>query len=528
MASLPLLSATIAFASDGNQHQASPRDLSDELLDAAERRDWERARVLLAQGADPNVTAFTSVRPIPAPYWRARYTLERASPLSQAAAQGNGDAVTLLLRYNADVNIQAPLDPGPLLSAVQAGQTQTARLLLAAGADVTVRRPSYQGVVDLARSSGKHDLIRLIEDAAKVPVYKRTIPRAPFADGARENRPHLVPGTIGAIPLRHLLWVSAHELLILREGPRRFVQINVETGKETELPEFSKRWSAQKMFDPDMLTLSPDGKWLLGVGGTNNKATWVAAQVHGDGWREWHRLHRPNAPDVIQRNPLIAWMDGRHWVELNRSGQSYVARVRTQGSAHVRQLPLTVPNYLDDFTSMNFAFPNPTEGRLSGLVGLRGGPTGGNNGDGQFVTRLIRVLPGRTRWRITQREIAWEQMQYPGFFFRCAPSPRGEPLAWLNSFSGSNATAILTSDADGKNARILYEHLYRSGDFEKGLSESPWEYSLEWIPRGDALAFWRGQHGKNGLCLLPVPATRSKSSFTDRKNIDRTFAQLIP
>ena len=510
MAFLPLLSAAIAFASDGNQHQASPRNQSDELLDAAEQRDWERARVLLAQGVDPNVTAFTSFRPVPEPYGRVRYTLDRLSPLSQAAAQGNGNAVTLLLRYNANVNIRAPLDPGPLIAAVQAGQTETARLLLAVGADVTVRRASDQSVVQIAQSSGKHDLIRLIEGAARVPTYKRAVPQVPFADGARENRPHLVPGTIGAIPLRHLLWVSAHDLLILREGPRRFVQINVETGQETELPEFSKRWSAQKMFDPDMLTLSPDGKWLLGFGGTNNKATWVAAQVHGDGWREWHRLHRPNAPDVIQRNPLIAWMDGRRWVELNRSGPSYVARVRTRGNAHVRQLPLTVPTYLDDFPSMNFVFPNRTEGRLNGLVGTRNRPGDDYNGPCQFVTRLIRVLPGRTRWHVTQREVAWEQTQYPGYFHRCAPSPRSEQLAWLNVFSGSHATAILTSDADGKNARILYEHLYRIGDFEKGLSESPWHNSLEWTPRGDGLAFWRGQHGKNGLCLLPVPATRSQ------------------
>ena len=496
-----------AAALQGEQiQQALRRKLGEDLLRAAEQRDWKQARVLLEQGADPNVTSFTPEHPIREGDWRARFALERPSALSQAAAQGNAEAVELLLRFGAHVNPRAPGHPSPLMSAVEAGQTQTARLLLAAGGDLTVRTPGNQSVVDMARYSGKREMIRLLEEAAKVSLYQRSVPQVPFAPGAQTARPRVVPGTIGAVPLRHLLWVSPHELLLLRDAPRRFVLLDLRTSRETELPQLSRRWAAQGQFEPDMLTLSPDGKWLLGFGGTGENATWLATEVQGDAWQEWPRATRSDAPFLVERHPLIAWMDAARWVELNRSGAAFVARVRRRGSKEIQQLPLQVPGFLSDFPSVQFSFPKPTEGRLGGDVGINAGASGGFHGEGSYVTWLVRVVPGPANWVLEQREVIWNRADYPGRFQRCVPSPDGRRLAWLNYFSRSEARAILVSDAEGKDARIVYEHLYPLRDSETGRAEAPQYRSLEWTPQGDALAFWRGENGRNGLGLLRLPA----------------------
>jgi hypothetical protein len=269
------------------------------------------------------------------------------------------------------------------------------------------------------------------------------------------------------------------------------------------LPELSRRWVADKQFEPDMLTLSPDGKWMLGFGGTEEKPTWIASEVRGDGWQEWSRDTRtPKSRLVVERNPLIAWIDGRRWVELNHTPKGFVARVRTRGVDTVDELPLSVPKYLSDFPSVLFTFPLPNEGRMGGEVGVS---ANGHQRDQHFVTWLIRVVPNTDGWRVEQREVVWQQADHPGYFHRCVLSPDGQRLAWNNYFTKTEARAIIVSDAEGKNPRIVYEHLYSSSDDQAGRTEAPWSRALEWTPQGDCLAFWRGEYGENGLCLLPVP-----------------------
>ncbi len=206
---------------------------------------------------------------------------------------------------------------------------------------------------------------------------------------------------------------------------------------------------------------------------------------------------------VVVHHPLIAWIDGRQQVELNDTGKGYVARIRTLGIDAVTELPLKVPTWLSDYPSVLFTFRQPNEGRIGGQVGVSTNHP--RQRDEHYVTWLSRVIPGSDSWRVETREVVWKCSEHPGYFHRCVLSPDGKRLAWKNYFTETEANAILISDAEGKNARVVYEHLYPMRNYEKGRAESMSVYSLEWTPQGDALAFWRGGHGENGLCLLPLP-----------------------
>ncbi len=289
---LLLLSVLYAKGSIFGQErtQDDRHKLGEDLLLAAEHRDWKHAQELLEQGADPNLTAIALKEPTFDDHGQVIYAIEHAGALSQAAEQGNCEAVKLLLRFHANIEVRSVEHDGALMSALEAGQIETARLLLKAGADWSDRRhDGNHNALAVARRSGKRDLICLLEDTAKVPLYERTIPQDPFSPGAENAKPVVVAGTVGAYPLAHLLWVSPHELLILRQNPSQFVLLNLATKEETSLPELSRRWIGQKQFDPDMLAISPDGKWLVGFGGTSEKPTWIASEVRGTGWQECQR-----------------------------------------------------------------------------------------------------------------------------------------------------------------------------------------------------------------------------------------------
>jgi hypothetical protein len=99
------------------------------------------------------------------------------------------------------------------------------------------------------------------------------------------------------------------------------------------------------------------------------------------------------------------------------------------------------------------------------------------------------------------------QSRYPGNYFCSILSPAGDRMAHLIYFSESEAKAVLITDTAGGNGRIVYEYLYPLRDTKHGRQEEPWYGFMAWTPRGDALAFWRGERGENGLCLLPVPGS---------------------
>ncbi len=91
--------------------------LGQELLQAAEDRDWSRAKVLLDEGADPDVTeldpsmlyhaSIFSLRGLELrflmPHPTSSTALKRPPALALAADQGNLEAVKMLLAHHATI-----------------------------------------------------------------------------------------------------------------------------------------------------------------------------------------------------------------------------------------------------------------------------------------------------------------------------------------------------------------------------------------------------------------------------------------
>jgi len=135
---------------------ASPASLAADalgqaLLEALLQRDLQRARDLIAAGANPNFTARRDGSPlILAARSRAHAIAEQliaaganpnlsmvgdGSPLTAASAEGDERMVRLLLDAGADVNLVSPTDDTPLINAARSGDRPTVELLLAEGAD---------------------------------------------------------------------------------------------------------------------------------------------------------------------------------------------------------------------------------------------------------------------------------------------------------------------------------------------------------------------------------------------------------
>jgi hypothetical protein len=454
--------------------------LGQELLMAAQERNWSKAKELLDEGADPDVTQLDpsqlqrhslysflglagSISSLPPSVFK------RPSALQQAIYQDDIDAVKLLLDHHATIDT---------------------------------------GALGALRVCGDRAIITCVEDAAHVPPEKRSLPTAPFAPGAAGNHENVIPGTIGAGPTSHFLWLSPHELILSRGMPPSFTALDLNTNVQAELPDLTNAWADQPEFDPDMLALSPDGQWLLGFGGTAAHPRWRATQVHGTGVQEWDRVAQPG-PKMrfrIEGHPLIAWRDNTRWMEINTSPNGDVVRLRTLGSPATQEVPLVHQDYgyLGAYTNELFSCPDPDHAFLRGNVGVTNSPATGP----QYVVFMAGFTAEAGSWQEEKRGFNVSAKAQPGFAQRCVPSPDGKRLAWLKVFAGGFARDILLSDADGTHFRIVVEHLAspRAGPthWVGYRGDMPNARSLDWTPDGSRLIYWRGDKGEGGLCLLPV------------------------
>ena len=130
------------------------------LPDAAEQRDGEAVRSLLAQKADVNERQGDGATALHwAAHWNDRETAELliqaganvngandngVTPLLLACVNGSAPMVETLLRAGADANAALPTGETPLMKAARTGNAETVKLLLAAGANVNAKE-SRQG-----------------------------------------------------------------------------------------------------------------------------------------------------------------------------------------------------------------------------------------------------------------------------------------------------------------------------------------------------------------------------------------------
>lgn len=494
------------------------QSLGEELLLAAQGKHWDRVTFLLAQGADPNVVVLPP-RLAPGPSdpgyhrWHRSGPVAAASPLHLAAAAGELEVARLLIRAGADIEGKASHDGwrSPLLTAIDGRQLGIARMLVSHGASLSRESSDGHHALTVARYSGSEPMIRLVEDLAEVPLWERTVPAAPYAPGARAVTLVPIPGTRGAVPVRCPLWVSDHELLLLRKYPLSFSLLNITTGVTTPLDLLSRAWEEQPAFDHDMFTLSPDGKWLLGFGGSTNQPTWLATTVLTGEKRTWPRDTDNGASRISCENkPPVVWVDTARWLELRKRRQ-YCARVRSVTDQLVTEVPLTVPDYISDHPSSFITLNGGVRDHLCGSVGIRSGRSV-NPPVGYHAARMLNLSPASTGWQIELRQAVLPLDSYPGSFmpspFACPP--QGDRIAWVNYFFATSARAVVVSDAEGKNARVVYQHLYSIENHLAGRDVAP--HSLSWTPKGDGLVIWLGEYGKNGLCLLPLTNSHASSS----------------
>jgi ankyrin repeat protein len=142
-----------------------------DVVVAASRKDPERLRGLLDQGADPNAAApggqtalmaaiaagssGTAALLLDAGADVSRADAQGDMPLGVAVRDGNATLIKLLLRHGADANAHAAGQRPPLLVAVARSDQAAVRLLLEAGADANSSDPT--GTTPLMFASARDD-----------------------------------------------------------------------------------------------------------------------------------------------------------------------------------------------------------------------------------------------------------------------------------------------------------------------------------------------------------------------------------
>lgn len=477
----------------GNLAPADRQRLGEDLLKAALGQKWDEVERLIAQGGDPNVVVLPPRLLSPFDRWPAR---PRDSALNMAARFGRTELVRLLLKAGADIEGKTVegRDDTPLMEAVTHRHYETARFLLGHGASATRGRLDGHSVTQLAWTCEDEDIIRMFQKLNGVPVWERHLPEARYATGARTAKPQLIPGTSGAVPLRNVLWTSDTQLLVLQDNPRSFSLANIENGTVVELPGLTKHWESQLAFDDEMLTLSPDRKWLLGFGGTTNEQLWVATTLDGRVQRQWPRDTHGEARTVAERQPPVIWLDAAHWAEL-RNRPTNFARIRSVENDTVITVPLSLPDYLDDHSGTCLMLPDGSSSHPCGDVGVRW-----SSSNETHVARLCRLIPEQTQWRMEVENVTVHNASHPGNFAASpfALSPQRDRIAWLNSFSTSGVRALLICDVGGHDLHVVYQKI----DYRMIMPDTP--RAVSWNPAGDALVFWGGDKGEKGLWLIKL------------------------
>ena len=500
LAFIAVMLAALFYFSWPQNPGARAHVLGQQLLLAAQLHDWQKVEALLGEGADPNVTEldpsqlrhfsilnlFGASHSPPSPY--ATAALKRPPALAQAIFQDNFDAVKMLINHHASITPE-------VLSSIQV--------------------------------CGDRTLITFVEDAGHVPPGKRCLTTAPFTEAARTRREVVFPATVGAGPISHYLWLSPHELLLVRGAspgalapfassglsprpllatPPHFFSLDLDTQATTNLPELTHAWADQPNFEADMLALSPDGKWLLGFGGTADHPTWRATEVHGHGVQEWDRVVERDRKKRfwIGAHPLIAWRDSTRWLEINQTGPSYVARLRSLGSSGSQELPIEQQGYgyVSGFNNAIFTCPDSDHAFLRGACGVTSSLATGP----KYVLFMAGFTAEQGHWLEEKRGFDVSSVDQPGFTQRYAPSPDGKRLAWLQIFDSGLGRDILLSDADGSHFRVALERLSSSRDLMTKRRDMPASRSLDWTPDGSKLIYWHGEKGEGGLSLLPIGA----------------------
>jgi len=161
------------------------------LADAVERREFDRAAKLLAEGADVNAAQVDGMTAL---HWAVAFDHAKTvkallaagakvgtknrydvSPLSLACEAGNAELVGALLDAGASVKAALPGGETPLLTASRSGSVEVVRALLDKGAEIDVTERRGQTALMWAAAEGHTDVVRLlVERKAEVDIRLRS------------------------------------------------------------------------------------------------------------------------------------------------------------------------------------------------------------------------------------------------------------------------------------------------------------------------------------------------------------------
>ena len=185
-----------------------------ELADAAEMRDMDAVRSLLAEGGNPNIGQSDGTTAL---HWAAYHSdttmAERlvqagtevnaknhygVSPLSLACANGNADLVRLLLNAGADANAVLVGGETVLMTAARTGNLESVHALLEAGADPNAVERNSQTALMWASAEGHAPVVEALIDAGAGPGVALDSGFNALFFAVREGRADVVRTLIGA------------------------------------------------------------------------------------------------------------------------------------------------------------------------------------------------------------------------------------------------------------------------------------------------------------------------------------------
>ena len=292
-------------------------------------------------------------------------------------------------------------------------------------------------------------------------------------------------------------WASSHEMILF--NGHQLVKFDTVTGEDvpiagTEDAVSGKHWVT-------IISLSPDGHWLVWAGGVDGNSTWNAVSTDGAMHRQW-----PRAESI--RTPTIAWMqDNEHWVELSvpetkinaTAWQPYPdnmrARVFSLDSSKVLDFPLRLevpdpafylqPNcghYGDEFLFT-----------ADGHAWLEGGFSVSGSEALAISYTVYALLPSETVWKLHKVIVTPEADPEHWMYDAPTRSPDGNWVAWRNYSAdpgckmNGNARLML-SRTDGSEMQLIYQS-------DNGLSGD-----TEWSPDSRQIAF--NTYGSKGICTV--------------------------
>jgi uncharacterized protein len=133
------------------------------LAAAAQRNLTSIMEVLLAHGASPDATGALGI-----------------TPLSSAAYHGHREAVALLIKADANLDVRdKSYNHTALIDAAWKGHAEIAEMLLEAGADINIRASDHRRAVDFARQYNHRKVEEMLIEAEKVAKHGEAVDTRP-------------------------------------------------------------------------------------------------------------------------------------------------------------------------------------------------------------------------------------------------------------------------------------------------------------------------------------------------------------